>query len=73
MIDNSIEPGFTFSSLLGHRAYLKGTAAFDKVVETFGTEVIGEDGEINRKVLGPKVFADKVFCLQNKNLFGFDF
>ena len=44
----------------GHKAYLKGSKAFHQIVETFGQDVIGDDGEINRKVLGPKVFASKV-------------
>lgn len=43
---------------VGHAAYLKGTEAFDQVVAAFGEDVVGEDGEINRKALGGKVFAD---------------
>ncbi|MEM7098225.1 MAG: dephospho-CoA kinase [Pseudomonadota bacterium] len=43
---------------LGHRAYLAGTTAFDQVVATFGEEVIGDDGEINRQALGAKVFGE---------------
>ena len=43
---------------LGHRAYVKGTACFDAVVAAFGTEVVGEDGEVNRMKLGPIVFGD---------------
>ena len=43
---------------LGHRAYLKGTAAFDAVVATFGQDTVGADGEIDRRVLGGKVFGD---------------
>ena len=42
---------------LGHRAYLAGTQAFDQVVATFGDDVVGEDGEIDRAVLGGKVFG----------------
>ncbi|NKB97636.1 MAG: dephospho-CoA kinase [Pseudomonadales bacterium] len=42
---------------LGHRAYLQGTEAFDQVVATFGADVIGEDGEIDRAALGSKVFG----------------
>ncbi|XP_066303045.1 bifunctional coenzyme A synthase-like [Branchiostoma lanceolatum] len=44
---------------LGHKAYEPGTATHGQVVETFGQDVLAEDGTINRKVLGPKVFADK--------------
>ena len=43
---------------LGHRAYLKGSAAFHAVVATFGEDTIGEDGEIDRRALGGKVFGD---------------
>ena len=44
----------------GHKAYLKGTPGFEKVVAAFGEEIVGVDGEIDRKLLGPKVFSDKV-------------
>lgn len=44
---------------LGHRAYVKGTPGFDKVVEAFGQHIVGEDGEINRKELGKIVFGSK--------------
>jgi len=43
---------------LGHRAYVKDTSAFNAVVDTFGEDTIGEDGEIDRRVLGGKVFGD---------------
>ena len=42
---------------LGHRAYVKGSQAFDEVVATFGADVVGPDGEIDRKILGGKVFG----------------
>ena len=42
---------------LGHRAYDPGTEAFEAVISTFGEDVRGEDGQINRKVLGGKVFG----------------
>lgn len=42
---------------LGHKAYLSGSAAFDAVVATFGEDVVGEDGEVDRRVLGSKVFG----------------
>lgn len=43
---------------LGHRAYEKGSPAFSQVVSAFGSETIGADGEIDRRVLGSKVFGD---------------
>lgn len=45
---------------LGHRVYARGQPALDKVVAAFGGGVVGEDGEIDRKALGAKVFGDAV-------------
>ena len=42
---------------LGHRVYEAGRAAFDKVVAAFGDDVVGSDGEIDRRILGGKVFG----------------
>lgn len=49
---------------LGHSAYLKGSDAFSQVVTTFGADVVGEDGEIDRRVLGDKVFGNEVALKQ---------
>ena len=43
---------------LAHRAIEKGNAAFTEIVREFGVEILGENGEIDRKKLGPIVFAD---------------
>lgn len=43
---------------LGHRAYESGSQAFDEVVETFGNDIVGDDGEIDRRALGSKVFGN---------------
>ena len=42
---------------LGHRAYEPDTAAFKQVVEVFGDAVVADDGTINRRALGSKVFG----------------
>ena len=42
---------------LVHRLYDPGKPAFDRIVATFGNEIVGEDGYIDRKVLGSKVFG----------------
>ncbi|MEM9623793.1 MAG: dephospho-CoA kinase [Pseudomonadota bacterium] len=42
---------------LGHQAYAQGSQAYTEVIETFGADVVGADGEIDRKVLGGKVFG----------------
>ncbi len=43
---------------VGHEAYKRGSGCYDAVVGTFGADVVGADGEIDRKVLGGKVFAE---------------
>ena len=43
---------------LGHRAYEPGTDAFQAVVEAFGEDVRGDDGQLDRRVLGGKVFGN---------------
>ena len=42
---------------LVHRLYDPGNPAFDRIVEIFGDEIVGEDGYIDRKILGSKVFG----------------
>ena len=42
---------------LGHRAYEPGTESFETVKSTFGDDVVSEQGTINRRVLGAKVFG----------------
>ena len=43
---------------LGHEAYRQGSETFRAVVDAFGEDVIGGDGEIDRKALGAKVFTE---------------
>ena len=42
---------------LVHRLYDPGKPAFGRIVAIFGEEIVGEDGYIDRKVLGSKVFG----------------
>jgi dephospho-CoA kinase len=42
---------------LGHLAYKKGTPCFDAVVAEFSGDVVGADGEIDRRRLGTMVFS----------------
>ncbi|XP_064613694.1 bifunctional coenzyme A synthase-like isoform X2 [Liolophura sinensis] len=44
---------------LGHQVYRKGTECFQRLVSEFGTEIVGEDGEVHRRALGAIVFSDK--------------
>ena len=43
---------------LGHESYRRGTETYQAVVEAFGRDVVGPDGEIDRGALGAKVFGD---------------
>ncbi len=45
------------ADLLGHGAYAPDTPAYHQVIETFGEDVRGSDGEIDRMQLGKKVFG----------------
>ncbi len=49
---------------LGHTAYLAGSGAFDQVVAAFGTDIVADDGEIDRRKLGGKVFGNEAALRQ---------
>ena len=44
---------------LSHRVISKGAPGYQPVLDTFGTWLLGQDGQINRTRLGKLVFADK--------------
>ncbi|KAM6450066.1 bifunctional coenzyme A synthase isoform 1-T2 [Liasis olivaceus] len=44
---------------LGHSIYTPGGPVYEQVIEAFGPDILKEDGTINRKVLGAKVFGDQ--------------
>ena len=43
---------------LGHAAYTSGSECLDKIVSTFGENVLDANGYIDRRVLGGIVFSD---------------
>ena len=43
---------------LAREAIATGTPGFDRVVEAFGAEVLGPDGDVDRAALADRVFAD---------------
>ena len=49
---------------LGHRVLDPGTSSFQKVVGTFGKEILQPDGTVNRQVLGRIVFGDPRLLIQ---------
>lgn len=46
------------ADVIAREVVLPGRPAFREIVETFGPEVLADDGTIDRKVLGRVVFAD---------------
>ncbi|MBR6399904.1 MAG: dephospho-CoA kinase [Firmicutes bacterium] len=44
---------------LAHENMAKGGCAYDDIVNAFGKEILGENGEIDRRILGGIVFNDK--------------
>lgn len=46
------------ADLVGHEVYEPGKPGFDAIVAEFGADVVGADGRVDRKKLGPIVFAD---------------
>ena len=50
--------GLIDADLVGHASYRAGTEGFDKVIEAFGDDLIGSDGEIDRNKLCPIVFSE---------------
>ncbi|SHF12153.1 dephospho-CoA kinase [Thermoanaerobacter uzonensis DSM 18761] len=47
------------ADIVSREIMVKGTEAYNKIVEYFGKEILKEDGEIDRKKLGNIVFADR--------------
>lgn len=45
---------------VARRRQAKGQTCFSRIVEAFGTEILGEDGELDRERLGALVFSDGV-------------
>lgn len=45
---------------LGHQMYKKEGPCYEKVVDVFGVQVLDQNGEIDRKILGNLVFKNPV-------------
>lgn len=46
------------ADVIGHQVYRQGTSGFRALVAEFGPEIVGQDGEVDRKRLGAIVFSD---------------
>lgn len=56
------------ADILGHHAYDRGTIAHQEVIKTFGEDLITEDGSIDRRLLGKKVFSDPLKLKKPTNI-----
>lgn len=58
-IMNEIQPiSYISADLIGHEILLKGGAAYQPIIETFGNEILDASGEIIRQKLGQVVFGN---------------
>lgn len=48
-----------YADVLAREAVAPGTAALESIVQEFGADVLDERGELDRKKLGQRVFADE--------------
>ncbi len=51
--------GIVDADRIGHEVILKGAAGFDRLVDSFGEDILGDNGEISRPKLAGKVFGDR--------------
>ena len=42
---------------LGHEAYMPGTNAYKEIINTFGADILADNHQIDRRILGSKVFG----------------
>jgi phosphopantetheine adenylyltransferase/dephospho-CoA kinase len=42
---------------LGHEAYMPGTKAYKEIIKTFGEDILADNHQIDRRILGGKVFG----------------
>ena len=53
---------------LGHKAYEPNTTCYQQLIDTFGQDIVAEDGTINRRILGTMVFKDENKMTQLKQI-----
>lgn len=49
---------------VAHLVKKRGTICYEKLVELLGTDVVGTDGEIDKKAMAGRIFADKAILEQ---------
>lgn len=56
------------ADIIAHQALVASSPVFAKLVSTFGTDIVGPQGDIDRARLGKKIFQDKKWRLQLDNI-----
>ena len=49
---------------VAHLVKMRGTICFEMLVELLGADVVGTDGEIDKKIMAERIFADEAVLLQ---------
>jgi dephospho-CoA kinase len=57
--------------ILAHSVYRKGEPCYESIVQHFGTEILDDGEEVNRKALEKIVFKSKVHKLEYSTQTGF--
>jgi dephospho-CoA kinase len=58
-LQNTYDCEVILSDDLARELMWSGSGCFDRIVQQFGTEILGADGEFDRKKLADRVFADE--------------
>lgn len=59
VLKEEFQAGFINTDSIAHELLEKGRLTYEAVVKEFGRDILNENGEINRKILGNLVFSDK--------------
>nr|MBP3598670.1 dephospho-CoA kinase [Eubacterium sp.] len=58
LLEKEYQAEICMADELGHEVMRRGGAAYEKILETFGEEVLDQDGEIHRDTLAKIVYGD---------------
>lgn len=58
-LENTYQAKVILADVVGHEVMEPGEEAYDRIIAYFGNGVVGQDGRIDRKILGSIVFADQ--------------
>ncbi len=58
-LEEAYGAGILLMDQLGHELMVKGGACYDRILQLFGPEVLLDNGELDRKAIGARGFADR--------------